>query len=86
MVNDSSYLNFIIDGSCNINHEQMTNISYNTELGALHLSSQNISAHTHDAQAMAIYLDIQFQMWTHDKLQRVYLFAMDTENKMQKMI
>lgn len=48
-VNDSSYLNFITDESSNINHQRMTNISCHTELGALHLSSQDIPAHTHDA-------------------------------------
>lgn len=85
-VNDSSYLNLITDGSSNINHERMTNISCHTELGALHLSSQDIPTHTHDAQALATYMDTQIRIWIHDKLQRVNSLAVDTENKMRKMI
>lgn len=60
----------------------MTNISCYLELSALHLSSQDIPAYTYNTQVLVIYLDTQIQIWTHDKLQRVNLVAVDTKNKM----
>lgn len=85
-VNDSSYLNFITDRSSNINHEHMTNISCHTELCALHLFSQDIMTHKHDVEAFATYIDTEIRIWTHDKLHCVNFLAVDTENKMRKMI
>lgn len=48
VINDFSYLKFIIDGSSNINHKQITNIFYFIKLGALRLSFQDIAAHIYD--------------------------------------
>lgn len=81
----SGHINFVTDGSSDINHNQIKNLSALTQIGALQLVSGDIPGMVHNANVLAGWTYNQFLDWTGGNLAKVNSLATDTEEKMQKM-
>ena len=79
-------INLITDGSSNINHDRMTNISLHADVGALYLETLQMDFLKHGGQETADYIDTQIRAWLNDDLSRVNSIATDTENTMRSFI
>lgn len=81
----SGHINFVTDGSSDINHNQINNLSALTQIGALQLVSEDIPGVIHTAVVLAEWTYNQFLDWTGGNLVKVNSLATYTEEKMRKM-
>ena len=84
-LNDSNQLNFVTDGSSNINHNRITNLSVQTELGAIYLKSLNIPALRHDNLELAEHIHQRVLYWIGGNVARINSLVIDIETKMRTM-
>lgn len=81
----SGHINFVTDGSSDINHNRINKLSAPTQIGALQLVSEDIPGMVHSANVLAQWTYNQFLDWTGGNLAKVNSLATETEEKMRKM-
>ena len=84
---DNAYtLNLVTDGSANVNHDRIVNISVQTPMGALYLESLGMDAIKHGGQETADYVATRVATWCNNDITKVNSIATDTENTMRSFI
>ena len=58
-IDTCTYLNYVTDGSLNISHERIVNLSVHTHMGVFQLESEEIPAIKHSAAELV--------KWVHEK-------------------
>ena len=72
-------LNFATDGSSNINHERIVNISLHTPVGDLYLESLEMEDMRHGGVETADYIPPKIINWCENDASRINSIATDTE-------
>ena len=76
-------LNFVTDGSSNIHHERINNLSVSTTHGIFHLEAEEIPDEKHNAATLIKWTDEKVKLWVEGRPHTVNSLATDTENKMR---
>ena len=85
-IDDAYFLNLVTDGSSNINHARLINISLHTPMGALYLESIETDILKHGGEEIANHVNTRIRAWCGNDLKRINSIATDTENTMRSFI
>ena len=82
-VDTCTYLNYVTDGSSNISHERIVNLSVHTQMGVFQLESEEIPAIKHSAPELAKWAHAKAIFWSRGQTQRHNSWATDTASVMR---
>lgn len=82
-VDSCTYFNYVTDGSSNISHERIVNLSVHTQMGIFQLESEEISAIKHSASELAKWAHVKAMFWSRGQIRRHNSWATDTASVMR---
>lgn len=83
VIQSSGCINFVIDGSDNVNQQRITNLSCSIEGIFYYLCNEDIPGVKHDTQLLAQWIDNKILEYCNWQPLRINFYAIDTENKMR---